>query len=233
MRINEIFSSIQGEGLYAGEPTVFVRLQGCNLKCKWCDTSYAQNPAGGEEMSVQEVFAAINQMANGYPWQWVCITGGEPLLQKKELLELVKLLKKARFFVEVETNGSIKLSMELMDKVSSWVVDYKLPSSGEHTHYAIPWQQLRIADQLKFVVSDADDLRVVTSFRTGMEDYRHGIPTLLVSPALKSSWFTEDSVYIPEAGALWVQNVAQYCVKHGMRFSLQIHKYIWGNRKGV
>ncbi|MEM1582972.1 MAG: 7-carboxy-7-deazaguanine synthase QueE, partial [Candidatus Bathyarchaeia archaeon] len=87
MKISEIFFSIEGEGIEIGRPEVFVRLSGCNLRCSWCDTKYALK--NGKEMSIEEIIQEIGK----YPCKNISITGGEPLLQRKELLELVKRLK--------------------------------------------------------------------------------------------------------------------------------------------
>jgi len=110
--VNELFYSIQGEGVYAGVPTTFIRLQGCNflpgLGCKWCDTMYAQGSSEGTEMEIGDVLNQCTKLEGRTYKHWVCITGGEPLFQPDALHELVKGLKRYGLRVEVETNGSLE-----------------------------------------------------------------------------------------------------------------------------
>ena len=101
MKVCEIFYSIEGEGIEIGRLEVFVRLSGCNLRCKWCDTKYAWEE--GKEMSVDEVIKEIKK----YPCKSVSITGGEPLLQREEVFELVKKLKEMGYWIQINTNGTI------------------------------------------------------------------------------------------------------------------------------
>ncbi|MDD5419791.1 MAG: 7-carboxy-7-deazaguanine synthase QueE, partial [Methanomicrobiaceae archaeon] len=101
MRVSEIFRSLQGEGLSQGKPCIFVRLAGCNLNCLWCDTRYART--GGREVSVDEILDLVWRLNGGH----ICVTGGEPLLQRAELLELVKKFRVHGYTVEIETNGTI------------------------------------------------------------------------------------------------------------------------------
>ena len=101
LRVTEIFPSIQGEGLRQGEPTIFIRLTGCNLNCAFCDTKYAWN--GGKPHSVDQILDEVKRIKRGFPADWVCLTGGEPLLQ--DLSKLAGRLKKETFQIQVETNG--------------------------------------------------------------------------------------------------------------------------------
>jgi 7-carboxy-7-deazaguanine synthase len=101
IKINEIFLSIQGEGLQSGLPTIFIRTTGCNLRCEWCDTQYAYND--GEELSLGEIIEECKK----YKTKNVCLTGGEPLLHKEESLQLIKELVEKNFEVVVETNGAV------------------------------------------------------------------------------------------------------------------------------
>ncbi|HEQ79289.1 MAG TPA: 7-carboxy-7-deazaguanine synthase QueE, partial [Euryarchaeota archaeon] len=117
MRVVELFVSIQGEGARIGIPTCFVRLEGCNLDCSWCDTSYART--GGKDMDVAEVV----EWALKTHFRRVCITGGEPLLHD-EVMQLIELLYNYEFKVEVETNGSVDISPLLKSHVMI-NMDYK------------------------------------------------------------------------------------------------------------
>jgi len=103
LKIAEIFPSIQGEGLRQGEPTLFIRLAGCNLECSFCDTKYAWKE--GRKYSTAQVLEKANKLRRLFPAQWVCLTGGEPILQ--DLAGLVKGLKKEGFKIQVETNGTL------------------------------------------------------------------------------------------------------------------------------
>jgi 7-carboxy-7-deazaguanine synthase len=148
MRINEIFLSIQGEGLYSGYPTVFVRLIGCNLRCSYCDTRYAY--LGGTEMTEQEIIDRIKE----FGYKRVCITGREPLLN--DLSGLLFLLKD--YSVTIETNGSISLNRKIMYEHHSFVMDMKVPSSGctEHMKYE-NFSVLDDKDEIKFVIGSLKD----------------------------------------------------------------------------
>jgi len=151
MRVAEIFASIQGEGRYIGRPQVFVRLTGCNLRCSWCDTKHAYE--GGRAMTVAEIVRKVGLYGIGS----VCVTGGEPMLQKDELLALIRGLKRRGCEVVLETNGTLydRQIFRLVDCVS---MDMKPPSSGEESDWKI-LSRLGAKDQAKVVVSDGRDLR--------------------------------------------------------------------------
>jgi 7-carboxy-7-deazaguanine synthase len=102
LKITEIFPSIQGEGLRQGEPAIFVRLSGCNLKCSFCDTQYAWKE--GRSYTVNQVLGKVIKISQSYPARWVCLTGGEPLQQN--IRELVRRLRAKKFKIQVETNGT-------------------------------------------------------------------------------------------------------------------------------
>jgi len=148
MKVSEVFKSIQGEGKNQGKPCTFIRLAGCNLRCAWCDTGYAQE--GGDEMTLREVFSRAVDLRG----LLVCITGGEPLLQGKELLPLLARLHGHGFSIEIETNGTI--DFRSFQEYASICMDIKCPSSGETSDLAlIP--HLKPGDSLKFVVADYSD----------------------------------------------------------------------------
>jgi 7-carboxy-7-deazaguanine synthase len=149
LQVNEIFHSIQGESTRAGEPCVFVRLTGCNLRCVWCDTAYAFDE--GRPMSVEQVVARVAS----YGCRLVEVTGGEPLLQP-EAVPLLRALVAAGHDVLLETGGSLPV-----DEVPAGVariIDVKCPGSGESERNR--WQNLdvlRPGDELKFVLADRGD----------------------------------------------------------------------------
>lgn len=218
MRTHEIFYSIQGEGRYAGLPTIFVRTQGCNLQCPYCDTNYAQMPAFGEEKRVETALIDVLSMTCRH----VCITGGEPLTQGQEVGELVKQLKRFFYQVTIETNGTINPPSWALS-VDSWCVDVKCPSATPKVPFSMYWLNSRSIDQLKFVVSDEVDLNFAGDMILKIP--RDG-PEILVSPRITDA----DNLLKDRA---WMETVVQFCKDVNVRYSLQIHKVIWGNKKGV
>jgi len=144
--VNEIFSSIQGEGINVGCPTIFVRLQGCNLSCEWCDTKGTWTASGGNEMTIKDIVAQINWEAirnNVKRINRICITGGEPLLQKKPLDILIRELKKYDYWISIETNGTIPF-FSILNKVDWWTVSPK--------DFVVQNLFLKIGSEFKYVV---------------------------------------------------------------------------------
>lgn len=148
MRVHEIFRSLQGEGIRQGMPCTFVRFAGCNLDCAWCDTRPAR--AGGEEMGGEEILSRVRSLGGRY----ICITGGEPLLQGSPLFSLVRDLSTAGYTLDIETNGTLDFSP--FQPYSSICMDVKCPSSGEESDLSLI-SRLRDSDALKFVVKDRED----------------------------------------------------------------------------
>lgn len=221
IKISEVFLSLQGEGLYAGEPTCFIRFQGCNLfpnGCTYCDTAYAQGN-GGQEMPVEDIVERVRALS---PLKrcWVCITGGEPLNQLEGLEALVEALNSYKYRVEIETNGTIP-KPSWYGIVDSWSADIKCPSSGV-TSLVDEWFGARKEDQLKFVCGTKEDL----AYTQKLIETKARRPKVLVSPVL------DGSIDI-EAQEDWLREVWQFCIEERVRFSLQIHKVVFGNRKGV
>lgn len=209
VRISEIFYSLQGEASRVGFPTVFVRLTGCPLRCRWCDTEHAFT--GGEQLSIPEVL----QRVAGYPAKRVCVTGGEPLSQKS-CLPLMAALCDEGFDVSLETSGA--LDIESVDPRVSRIMDLKAPSSGEvHRNMWSNLLLLRPSDEIKIVIASREDYDwSVAQIRIrGMLD----ICPLLMSPA---------------QGLLAPEELAQWILKDGLpvRFQLQLHKILWGNARG-
>ena len=230
MRINEIFYSIQGEGKYAGYPMVFVRLQGCSMKppCSWCDTTYAYDPKGGLDMSVEAVYREVERLVSPNKCM-VCITGGESLMQVKDCGALVQKLNGGGFSVEIETNG-MHTKPFWWESVYSWCVDIKCPSSGWSGKWYGDWLDTRRSDQLKLVVGTLEDLDYASRV---ISEHGAGKPEILVSPVIHSGY---DELTGGECSILnrqWLQIVAEFCKEHRVKFSLQLHKVVWGERKGV
>ncbi len=153
IRVAEIFESISGEiGMFPqGSPTMFIRLAGCNLMCPFCDTSWATRPEDGSEMEVEEVV----QTVSGFSWNQILITGGEPLVQKKQLLELIYRLKAKGYKIQVETNGSLRIDDVYAD---CWVVDYKGKDSMKGSPYQFDPGILDDKVWIKYLVGSLSDV---------------------------------------------------------------------------
>ncbi|MCK9631107.1 MAG: radical SAM protein [Methanoregula sp.] len=147
MKIAEIFLSLQGEGKNQGKPCLFIRLAGCNLNCTWCDTTYARD---GVTMSLDSVLEQVWRINPPY----VCITGGEPLIQADALEPLLASLHKRGTAIDIETNGTIDFSC--LQQYASVCMDVKCPSSGEQSDLAL-LEKIRPQDSVKFVVNDETD----------------------------------------------------------------------------
>jgi len=209
MLVNEVFLSIQGEGRTMGLPTVFVRLSGCNLECKWCDTRYASE--GGVELSVEEVVSSVKC----FKVRHVCLTGGEPLCHIESPSLISRLLEEGKH-VTLETNGSLPLEglPEHPDLLIS--MDYKCPSSGEEDRMRVKnLELLGHKDQLKFVVADQQDLDTAEKV---LLRYEPDCP----------------AIFTP-VGGLTLEPVVKFVLDRGLEVRVlpQLHKIIWGDRRGV
>lgn len=220
MRISEIFVSINGEvsHQHQGSLCTFVRFAGCNFAaytptlytpCSYCDTPHALTDEDSTEMNVEEVIEVIKILKNTN----IVITGGEPLLQQHELLSLVHELRHT-YNVSVETNGSIAIPYWYLDHVS-WVVDYKMPSSGNFDKMVKEnYVRLRSKDIVKFVIADHNDFVTAVDIVT---DLRYLSMTFAFSPC--------SPVIPPEMLYLWMQD-SDILKRKGAVLSLQIHKII-------
>ena len=205
MVITEIFRSIQGESTFAGLPCVFVRLTGCNLRCRWCDTAYAFH--GGRKMEPEEILAEVR--AHG--GKLVEITGGEPLLQR-EIVPFTKTLLEEDYKVLLETSGAQYVG-ELPQPVVK-IVDVKCPGSGEAGKFCM--ENLKVLDgkdQLKFVIRDREDYRYAKEF---LQEHRQECRV-------------EEKIFSPVFGALDPRRLAEWLLADGLevRLGLQLHKLIW------
>ncbi|MGE5734062.1 MAG: radical SAM protein, partial [Acidobacteriota bacterium] len=159
MQITEIFKSIQGESSYAGLPCVFVRLTGCNLRCDWCDSEYTFT--GGSKMSLEEVQSEVERLSpNG---GLVEVTGGEPMLQEREVVPLMERLLNSGFNVLLETSGERPLANVPKEIIK--IVDVKCPHSGETDTFRMEnLDTLTLRDEVKFVISDRLDYEFARDF---------------------------------------------------------------------
>lgn len=204
MRITEIFHSIQGESSHVGRPCVFVRLTGCNLRCRWCDSEYTFT--GGEKISID----GIMERVKAYGCNLVEVTGGEPLAQP-ESLDLIRRLCDDGFEVLIETSGSIDITP--VDRRAKVILDIKCPGSGEVAKNR--WQNLddlRPHDEIKFVIADRADYDWACQV---IRERQLNQWTLLFSPV----WGEMD----PKSLAEWM-----LADRIPARFQTQLHKHIWG-----
>ncbi|HYM60580.1 MAG TPA: radical SAM protein [Thermoanaerobaculia bacterium] len=204
LRITEIFHSIQGESTHAGRPCAFVRLTGCNLRCRWCDSEYTFT--GGERMSVE----AIVEKVRSFGCNLVEVTGGEPLAQA-EAFDLIRRLCEEGFEVLIETSGSIDVSP--VDERASVILDVKCPGSGEvEKNRWSNLDRLRPSDEIKFVLADRADYDWA---RRVIDEKNLAGRTLLFSPV----W-----------GELDLKSLAEWMLADRVpaRLQTQLHKHVWG-----
>jgi 7-carboxy-7-deazaguanine synthase len=220
MQITEIYKSIQGESTYAGLPCVFVRLTGCNLRCSWCDSEYTFS--GGHRMALEEVLEEVAQLSPG--GGVVEITGGEPMLQERELVPLMQRLLDDGYSVLLETSGERPL--QKVPKGVVKIVDVKCPNSGEPDTFLMEnLDALDSQDEVKFVLSDRPDYEFARAF-TARHELARRVNAVLFSPAFskvaKGMRDTSHCLLDPRELSEWMlaDNVPA-------RLSLQIHKFIW------
>ncbi len=220
MQITEIYKSLQGESTYAGLPCVFVRLTGCNLRCSWCDTEYSFY--GGNKMSSEQVFEEVRHCSPG--GGLVEITGGEPMLQARELLPFMQRLLDSNYKVLLETSGERDLSQVPSGVVK--IVDVKCPGSSEGESFCPEnLETLNSNDEVKFVITDRTDYEFARDF-TRRHDLPARVAAVLFSPAFRKDAFgardASNCLLEPQQLAEWIlaDNIQ-------VRLGLQIHKLIW------
>ncbi len=209
LRVTEIFLSLQGESRTVGWPTVFVRLTGCPLRCRWCDTAYAFQ--GGQRRSVEEVVAQVTRFAVDH----VTVTGGEPLAQPA-CLALLERLADTGMAVSLETSGAMDLSR--VDRRVVKVMDLKPPGSGETARNRLAnLDCLTPKDQVKFVIADRTDYEWSRAMVA-----RHRLAERC------------EVLFSPVAGELPPRELAEWILEDRLpvRFQLQLHKLLWGDAPG-
>ena len=220
MQITEIYKSLQGESTHAGLPCIFVRLTGCNLRCSWCDSEFSFY--GGQKMTLQEVLSEVARLSP--TGGLVEITGGEPMLQEREVIPLMEQLLDAGYQVLLETSGERPLAR--VPKQVIKIVDVKCPHSGEPNTFALEnLEALQPHDEVKFVLTDRTDYEFARDFvlNHGLAGRVHAI---LFSPAFeKAASGARDTSHC----LLDPQELAQWILADNIpaRLSLQIHKLIW------
>lgn len=215
--VNEIFDSIDGEGIRTGELATFIRLAGCNLRCRYCDTAYALKNNQGEEMTIEEI---INRVKN-IGIKNITLTGGEPLFQKNSF-KLIDELIKNNFKVNIETNGAIDIT-PLLDKDVIITLDYKTISSGMNSKMLLTnFEKLREQDVLKFVCNEEDlsDIKEMLK-KNNIKSF------IYLSPIYKE---IEPDKLVDFLKELHKENFNT----DKIRIQIQLHKIIWdANKRGV
>jgi len=222
----ELYTSVQGESSFAGLPCIFVRLAGCNLRCSWCDSEYTFS--GGEKFTLDQVEQKVAALA---PVKLVEFTGGEPMLQERELLPMMDRLLSQGYTLLLETSGERPL--ENVPKAVHKIMDVKCPASGESGRFRLDnLEALTPLDEVKFVISDRADYEFARDFLT-----KHHLATrcghVLLSPAFTKTptpeRTAENCVLDPRLLVEWM-----LADQLPARLSLQIHKFVWEPlKKGV
>jgi 7-carboxy-7-deazaguanine synthase len=213
LRITEIFLSVQGESSHAGRPCSFVRLTGCPMRCRWCDSEYTFT--GGDRITFEEIFAKLEE----FDCPLVEVTGGDPLAQKNVYPFISQLLDNG-YEVLIETGGFF--SIENVDRRAAIILDVKCPASGEseRNHWANLERINPEKDEIKFVIADLNDWEFARQI-IGKYDLETRAKEILISPIF---------------GIENLQEIAESVARSGLkvRLNLQLHKYIWGaNVHGV
>jgi 7-carboxy-7-deazaguanine synthase len=220
MQITEIYKSIQGESSYSGLPCVFVRLTACNLRCTWCDSEFTFT--GGKAMSADQVEAEVQRLAPG--GGLVEVTGGEPLLQEKELVPFMQRLLDLGYKVLLETSGERPLAGVPAGVLK--IMDVKCPGSGEGASFrADNLDALMPRDEVKFVIADRRDYEFARDF-TRKNGLNGRVANVIFSPAFKKDAAgARDASHClldPRALAEWI-----LADSLDVRLGLQLHKFIW------
>lgn len=211
----EIFYSLQGEGASMGTPTLFLRLAGCNLTCTWCDTAYSWKQTNAIELTPPQLKSIFAESQ----CQHLVITGGEPLLQEEEILAILPFLED--WYIEIESNGTIRPCAELLERVDQWNISPKLCHSGNASSKALHSEILKIFSEtrkawFKFVVNH------------------------------ESQWSEIEALHLPKKQIILMPQattkeeldalrplVADLCLQHQVRLGERLHLTLWGTKKGV
>ena len=240
----EIFYTIQGEGKNIGKPSIFIRLSLCNLYCFWCDTDYTWNwektnfkhqndsKAGYQKfkkeeslaiMSNEEILAILKQ----YPCENVVITGGEPLVQKKDLLSLLQFLKtdKPSYYIEFETNGTIVPDKKLDTLADQYNVSIKL-------HNSLVSEKERINDEavLFFAQSPKSNFKFVVDTPQDLEEIQNLIKKFAIEPKKVYLMPQGTNMQALQKKQQWLVEI---CKKKGFNYTDRLHILIYGDKRGV
>jgi 7-carboxy-7-deazaguanine synthase len=227
MHLIELYKSVQGESSFAGLPCIFVRLAGCNLRCAWCDSEYTFT--GGKPFTLDEVEQQIKALA---PCTLIEFTGGEPMLQAKELLPFMDRLLAQNFTLMIETSGERPLAE--VPKAVHKIVDVKCPGAGSaaNSFRMENLEALTKNDEVKFVLTNRADYDFAHTFITEHK-LNEKAGSILLSPAFNKS---PSPLRTTDNATLDPRTLVEWMMADGInaRLSLQIHKFIWEPmKKGV
>jgi organic radical activating enzyme len=225
LEVSEVFTSLQGEGASAGQPCVFLRLAGCNLRCRWCDTRYSwdfESHDRSREVTRLSVEAVAHAVLDTLRPRLV-VTGGEPLLQQKGLETLVGRLP-AHLAIEVETNGTVAPTSSLLDRIDQWNVSVKLGNCGEPASRRLVPRALESLQEtgrawLKLVIEDPTDLDEAATLISDLGWVKERV---LLMPQARS----------PDVLARKSRWVADAALCRGLGFSPRLHVELWGGTRG-
>jgi len=221
----EIFHSVQGEGANIGKPAVFLRLSLCNLACTWCDTRYTWDWEQYDpkeqilEMPVEDIAREILR----YDCRYLVVTGGEPLIQHKELVPLLKHLK--NYYIEIETNGTIVPRPELVGLIDQWSVSPKLENSGNPPSARESPRAYKLFSELpsscfKYVIQEENDLVEVKRM---IQEYDIAREKVALMPEGKDTEAILDR-------SRWL---VELCKNEGYMLSTRLQVLLWGNQRGM
>jgi 7-carboxy-7-deazaguanine synthase len=223
LKLVEVFHSIQGEGLNIGKPAIFIRLAGCNLRCSWCDSKYASQPTQTFEVDSDAILNLLLQYPSCKHVVW---TGGEPLLQAKEIQKTSTELKKRGYYQEMETNGTIS-PFPLNNLMDQWNVSPKLAGQGqipsERMNFVslLTWATLMQKVWWKFVIDTPEDISEMLMVIDKLQIERDRV---IVMPQM-----TTVNMHTFER----MTHLVDLAKKHGFRFSPRLHILLYGNKRGV
>ena len=224
MHLIELYKSVQGESSFAGVPCIFIRLAGCNLRCAWCDSEYTFT--GGKPFTVDEIITQIEALQ---PCPLIEFTGGEPMLQSRELLPLMDRLLASNYTLMIETSGEQALTA--VPRAVHKIVDVKCPGAGAaaNTFRLENLEALTPNDEVKFVLTDRADYEFARDF-IQTHNLAELCGQILLSPAFLKNPTDQRST---DNAALDPRLLVEWMLADGLpaRLSLQIHKYIWEPRK--
>ena len=227
MKISEIFYSIQGEGILAGVPSVFLRTSGCNLRCTWCDTPYTSWKPEGDDLPLDDILADVRGRGSSH----VVVTGGEPMIQQ-EIVQLTQRLKDLDLHITIETAGTVyqpvtcdlmSISPKLANSTPTLREDGRWAAQHDRLRYQPDVLKQLMAEysyQLKFVVSDPGDLAEIETILKETDAARGRV--VLMPEGTSSETLSER--------ARWMVDI---CKREGFRYGPRLHIDIYGNQRGV